>query len=143
MARRYRGKDWLQPGGPIQPWIDALQAIDHRGNKEPLIKLLKSNEPIPQNARWYLANLLERYQLKKPVGGRATPAYDRSDAEMYLAWAKTGYLESISAGLSPEEAFELAVRLYGVNSGTFRNYLAGKHSSSRRMKKRRPPNTQP
>lgn len=59
MVPRIRSAHWLHPGGDVQPWIDALVAVDRRGDTEPLVELLKSNTPIPDDARWYLADLLE------------------------------------------------------------------------------------
>ena len=79
MVARRRGHPWLFPGGELQPWLDALRAIDLRGDKSQLVKLLKSDVAIPPDARQHLADLLERYQLKLQRGGRGgrmTPSYD-------------------------------------------------------------------
>ena len=82
---------WLddEETGPITPaleaWITALEAIDRKGDKEPLLNFLKSNRELSRDARIYLADLLARYQLKKKRGGQTKPAYDRSEAEEMLA----------------------------------------------------------
>jgi hypothetical protein len=135
---RYRGKSWLRPGGAIQPWIDALWAIDHNGDKAPLIELLKSNKPVPEDAMFLVGDLLARYQLIRPPGGLTTPAYDRSRTEMWLIWAAASVRKHIKDGMTPDEAIKLAADTYGVTEGTLRVYLAGKYGSAQRMKKRRP-----
>ncbi len=140
MVPRYRGARWLWPGGAIQPWIDALIAIDVRDDKKPLIELLRSNQPMPDDARKLIADLVFR---KKLTGKRFTPAYDRSKAEMWLIWANDSVREWVEAGKPLKKAIELAASGYGVNEGTLCAYRDGKHSSARRLKKRRPPSAKP
>ena len=139
MVPRYRGRKWLRPAGTMQRWIDALLSIDRHADVKPLVALLKSNSPIPKDARWYVADLLERYQLKRKRGGKRTPAYDRSEAETWLIWAKEAVNQMTQDGTRKADAIERAARTYGVDSETLRSFLAGKHSSARRIAKRRPP----
>ena len=146
MVPRIKLRAWLRRGGPIQPWIDALRKFDQCADKGPLLELLKSERSLPKEARWYLADLLQRYNLKRPRGWRTTPAYDRSQGEAKLIWADESVRGSIKKGENVDSAIELAARVYGVNSETLRLFRAGKHSSARRMKKRRSPierNTRP
>ncbi len=86
MVSRYRGTRWPAIGNRERPWIEALEAIDSGGEKRPLVKLLKSNKSIPKAAKWHIADLLERYQLKRHPGKQATPSYERdsdySEAEL-------------------------------------------------------------
>ena len=121
----------------MQPWIDALRTVDQRGDKALLVELLKFNKSIPREARWHLADLLERYTLKRRRGEQRTPSYDYSETTRRLKWAK----ESVRGkrGQERERAIEDAARVYEVPLASLRRFLAGKHSSSRRQKKRRPP----
>jgi hypothetical protein len=131
----------LSPGGNMQPWIKALLAIDRRRNPEPLIRLLKSGAPMPDDARWHIADLLQRYNLKLAAGkNRQTASYDHSEAEGNLFRAAKcvhGYVAKQT--LTKDEAIQRCARDYRVKPETLRTYLAGKHSSGYRIKKRRPP----
>jgi hypothetical protein len=123
----------------MQPWIDVLVAVDYRGDKAPLIELLKSNKQMPEEARWYIGDLLARYLLKRPKGRRTTPAYDRSLAEMRLIWAEASVREHMKGGMKAAKAIEGTLPVYGVQRSTQAAYHAGRLGSARRMKKRRPP----
>jgi hypothetical protein len=128
----------LNPPKRMEGWLGALLDIDKRGDKKRLLQLLRCKTPIPAEARWHIADLLERYELHRPRGGRATPSYDRSPAETLLEAAN----EAVSLreeGQTLDAAIEENARLYGVDPKKLRKYRAGKRSSSRRMKKRRFP----
>ncbi len=139
MVRRIRSAEWLFPGGDVQPWIDALRAVDRDLDAAPLADLLKSGSPMPADARWFVADLLERYKLKRPRGGQRTPAYDLSEAGRRLAWAKELVRQEVANGRGRDDAVELAARVYGVGEEALCAFLQGKHASARRQKKRRPP----
>ena len=55
----------LEVDSKLQPWIDAMLKIDHNRKqntaKGSLIRLLRSNAPMPRVVRWHLADLLDRY----------------------------------------------------------------------------------
>jgi hypothetical protein len=54
---------WLDDGrGGVegQAWIEALEAIDTRGDKSRLLELLRSDVPLPESSRRFLADLIER-----------------------------------------------------------------------------------
>ena len=125
VVRRIRQSHWLQPGGDLQPWIDALLVLDRRGDKRPLLALLKSDTPIPALARSYMADLLERYTLKRPRGGRRTPAYDYSLAERKLVWAAASVRDDTKNGRPRKDQIEKIAAIYGVLPSTLANYLAG------------------
>lgn len=122
----------------MQPWINALWVIDHGGDKVPLINLLRSNSSIPKKAKWLLADLLERYALKRPRGRSRTPAYDLSETEMWLRWADQAVRGYMRKGMILDRAIEKAALRYEVNAETLRTYHSGRHSSARRMRRRRP-----
>jgi hypothetical protein len=89
---------WLEPYIAAEPtlalWIDALEAIDKNDDKAALVALLKSKYPLANYARFYLADLLERYQFKKKQGARRTAAYDQTETEVVLAYA-VGEMKSL------------------------------------------------
>jgi hypothetical protein len=126
----------------MHPWISALLAIDEDRNKKPLVDLLTSHTRLPRAARWHIADLLKRYELTRPRGGRSTPSYDLSPAETKLRWASDSADHSIRNGMAADKAVELAAKTHGVKSKDLFNYRAGKYRSAWRMKSRRPPSGQ-
>ena len=46
-------------------WIEALAAIDVRGDKEPLLALLRSNEELTPRALAFITDMVERHTLKR------------------------------------------------------------------------------
>jgi hypothetical protein len=141
---------WLDLGRH-KYWIEAFETIDKRGDKAPLLELLKSKSDLPRDVRWYLADLLARHQLKKKRGAQATPAYDRTDVEAVLIWAIDDVRGLVKRGMSVADALEKVVesRGYKINvsdedtiGDKFLRKLAlaykGNRGSTNRMKKRRP-----
>jgi hypothetical protein len=64
---------WLDDPS-VERWVRALEAVDKRGDKGPLLSLLRSECDLPREARIYLADLLDRHQLKKSsVARRRVP----------------------------------------------------------------------
>jgi hypothetical protein len=122
----------------LGPWLMALEAIDKRADKAPLINLLKSDCSLPRSIRWYLADLLRRYALRKLRGAQATPAYDRTFTEAKLEWAHLLMLEYIEQGKSVREAGEQAAKERAVPEQHLDDYHKGRRTSTRRMKQHRP-----
>ena len=127
----------------IDTWVAALEAIDKRDDKEPLIAILKSEQVLPHAARVYLADLLDRYQLKRKKGGQSTAAYDRTDADRIFELANARANELIECGLTTEDACNKAARDFGIPDrgkdgvSMLLDFRAGKRGGSARMKKRR------
>jgi hypothetical protein len=130
--------DYLQR---IGPWIDALEQIDRRGEKKPLVALLRSERELPRDAREYLADLFERRDLKNPANRPRQPAYDRSKAESRLALAKGSVRNYQAHGDSFKDALAKAAEEWSIPEGTLANYCAGRRGSSRIKKQRHPPLT--
>ena len=137
---------WFKGNTNLNCWIDALEAIDKTGNKEPLLDLLKSNQVLPPDARFYLADLIDR-QVGRKRGGQNTPAYDRTDAEAMLEiadWFVRFAREEYGKGLS--DAIEYGADQYRFIDKNARadfverltEFHSNRRTSSRRMKKRRP-----
>ena len=125
----------------LQPWIDAFVAIDERGDKKPLTKLLKKNTPMPRDAAWHLADLAERYNLTKLQnrGGKRAPSYDYPPALRKLVRAKKYYESYVASKMNKDQAFERAAATGGVEEEALRKLVAGKYASARRVQKRKPP----
>jgi hypothetical protein len=120
-------------------WVAALEAIDKRNDKEPLLALLKSECELPHAARIYLADLLSRYQLKKKRGGQSTPAYDRSLAEVALMLDVEAVRNLTKNGMSIKDALAKVAKPRGPDYlEILGNAQHGSRGSIRRMKKRRP-----
>src|SRR5262249_1233184 len=80
LSTRFSDNAFWLPHDIDEALIEALVALDRSGgtNKKPLIELLRSRGYV------YLADLLDRYQLKRKQGGRQTPLYDRTDIHRRL-----------------------------------------------------------
>jgi hypothetical protein len=121
------------------PWIDALEHVDKRGDKGPLIALLKSQRALPRLARVYLADLIERYELRRPAHRPRTPAYVLSNAESRLTLAKEHVRAHRASGMSYKDAVAAAAKDWSIGENMLATFCAGRRGSSRRMKKRTRP----
>jgi hypothetical protein len=129
----------------LRAWIDALIAIDHRGDKKPLIDLLRANTEMNKSAAWHLADFLARHNLTKLQnrGGKRTPSYDYPPALSKLIRAQKYYERYVARGESRDKAVERAASMCGVEEEALHKLIAGKYASARRVQKRRPPNSRP
>jgi hypothetical protein len=134
------------PRSPLSdPWVKALKAIDRlpRGGQDidlkghQLIELLRSDTPLDRDSRWYLADMLERYRLKRRRGKQQKPNFEFSS----LDWAKETARNYVNQGMNPEEAWAGAARAVGLpdSETLLENYRKGKNTSQRKQRKRRPP----
>jgi|SRR5215204_2710194 len=142
MVFRKAPHTWLYEDPELEPWIRALQDIDKRGDKTTLVELLKSGTPPPFKARWHLADLLDRYQLKPKHGGKAggrTPSYDVTQRVAQLDAAVVGVRSLMKEGMPRDEAVKKIAPYRGVSEEALQLHLDGKYASARRQKKRLPP----
>jgi hypothetical protein len=123
----------------IGPWIDALEQIDKNDNKAPLLDLLRSKRELPDEARVFLADLLERYQLTRAAHRPRTPAYDLSNSESRLSLAKEVVRAYRTNGKSFKDAVKAAAKEHSIDENTLANFCNERRGSSRRRKKRHPP----
>lgn len=125
----------------LEPWIEAFMAIDGpRRETTPLIQLLRDNVPMPWPAPWHLADLLARYNLKKPPGNqKQVPSYDYSDAWAKLIRAKKYFEHYLYNRMDRDDAIRKAARTCDVKVITLRNFIDGRNTSARRLAKRQPP----
>jgi hypothetical protein len=130
--------DQLELMGPL---IEALEQLDKRGDKAPLVALLKSDRELPPDGRAFLADLIERYELRRPAHRQRAPAYDRTPAESRLAQAKESVQAYRTSGMSVKDALAKAAKEHSIGENTLVNSWSGRRGSSRRKKKRHPPQT--
>jgi hypothetical protein len=122
-----------------EPWVNALEEIRHRGNKDALIALLRSpNAELTPQARWFLADMLDRYDLKKPASRPRTPAYDRPPAEEKLFWGEKAVRER-DRRVSVRAAISEAAITYGISESSLEAAYNERRGSTRRVKKRTRP----
>jgi hypothetical protein len=129
---------WLGDDTSLDCWVTALDAVDKRGDKEPLLKLLRSEHDLPREARVYLADLLARHQLKKKRGGQSVPAYDRTDADQRLLLAIEDVRRLRKKRVSVKEALDRVSESHGISPEVLATEYRGSRGSTRRMMKRRP-----
>jgi hypothetical protein len=89
-------------------WREAVERADN-GDTSQLTKLLRSNLEIGSEARAYIADLIERHNLRRGRGRPATPAYrvTAKEAEMNLAVALYRYHRKT---MSEPEAIQQTMR---------------------------------
>jgi hypothetical protein len=129
---------WLPEYGPDAPWYIALEKLDSSGDKKPLLDLFKSDQELSPIIRHHIADLLERYTLKRPAGKQATPSYDFSGTNVRL-WLKIDAMRSDveNRQMSVEDAaekyatnqfpVETLIDAYQGKHGGFARALAAKH----------------
>ena len=132
-ADEYTGFVWLHDTKEHAAWYEALVAIDYHDEKEPLIKLLKSGQPVPASIAFYFGDLLERHQLKRRKARPRTPAYERTPEQIKLIAAVTQVMWRVERdGVRLAEALQDVAKEYGLVEGTLTDAYIGKHGGLRR-----------
>ena len=136
---------WLQEAVRNDPLLLGIVEVDDTNgeNKTKLVKALKASG---SEVLFYLGDMLERYELKRPAHKPATPVYDRTVLDSMLLLAKDTVNELMAEGMSRDDAISEAARQWDPTLPTQRTDLAerlhailqGKDGSSRRAKARRP-----
>ena len=116
-------------------WYKAFEAIDKHGDKIKLLNLLRSKSPLDSNMRFFLADLLQRYELKRPRGRQSVPAYDRSDKEAILHIIKDN-IRRRPKEMSLDKAIEREAQNFDLGVELVSNHYHGRRGSSLRLKKR-------
>jgi hypothetical protein len=109
---------WLD--NDFTPWgiIDAIWHIDEHGDKAPLLKLLRGSG---EQGDYYLADLLERYDLQRPRNRQRTPAYDLTRRERIIALACNSIRnrpDGVSVAAAIAEEVQLCKQNFGVTIST-------------------------
>jgi hypothetical protein len=129
---------WLDSDPANQPWYEALHALDSRGDKEPLRKLLESDAVLTRVVRQHLSDLVGR-GIKRPKGGQLTPSYAASDMDVTLALAFDAVRSMRARGVPRAEAITRAAATYRVDRRAVEQVCAGQRQSFQRSPARRLP----
>jgi len=122
---------WLGHASIDDEWLTAFDVLDTRGDKRPLVALLrKSKQPRDQQ----MADLLERYDLVRKRGGQRTPAYNRSKVEIKIDLALLYLRKLRRQGVPKKEAITEAADCYRLRFEVLENAYEGKRGSRRREK---------
>jgi hypothetical protein len=116
-------------------WYAALQAIDERGDKQPLVRLLQRGQVPPPRIAFYIGDLLDRYALKQGRGKPRTPAYARTPEQLKLIQGviyahKLVHRDGVDL---PVALAEVAAE-FRLSEETLSKAYAGKHGGLRRAK---------
>jgi hypothetical protein len=119
----------------LAPWLGTFEAIDQRCDHGPLIALLRSPCELSSAARGYLADLLQRHQLRKKRGAPATAAYDVTDADVTLLWASQEVRKLVQDGRSIDEAVEQIGAERGIPFEILKSAYRGSRASTYRKRR--------
>ena len=122
----------------LKPWIEAIERLDKRGDKAPLTSLLRSKRGMPDKAREFLADLIERGVARPPNRPR-TPAYNMSDADAKMFLAAKDVRGYLATGMDFDAAVAKAAKDWSIKIDALENHCKGKRGASNRRKKRLPP----
>jgi hypothetical protein len=128
---------WLDDPS-INDWLMAFDDVDKGRDNGRLLDLLKSEHDLPREARIYLADLLERHQLKKKRGAQSVPAYDRTYTELRLSLAIEDVRRLRESRVSVKDALDRVSKSRGIPPEVLASAHRGSLGSIRRMRKRRP-----
>jgi hypothetical protein len=96
----------VNPDPRSRRWLEALSNVDVYGDKSKLLELLRSGEELSPDIRYHIADLLERYELKRRRGRQQTPSYDRTPGQWALEVAVERVREDVRAGMSVPAAID-------------------------------------
>jgi hypothetical protein len=130
------GWEWLDDTKVNAAWYEALEAIDVRGDKEPLVRLLQSGQVPPPSICFYIGDLLDRYALKRRKARPRLPGYLRTPEQIKLVTAVIEVHEQVHRYRA-----ELAVALKqvaeekGLSEETLNAAYQGQHGGLNRVRR--------
>jgi hypothetical protein len=117
-------------------WYEALAAIDGRGDKAPLIKLLQSGQAVPPSISFYIGDLLDRYALKRPKARPRVPGYSRTGEQIKLSVAIIVVHKLVRRGdMQLAIALQQVAAEYGLSEETLTSAYLGQHGGLRRAQR--------
>jgi hypothetical protein len=108
------------------PWCNALEELDKKGNKDPLLSLLRSRNSLSHNVRLHIADLLERHDLKKKRGRPRDPSYKMSDAEWTALHVSDQVRNLIKGGMTAKDAKAKVAEENNMSENTVANAYEGR-----------------
>jgi hypothetical protein len=118
-------------------WYQALEELDKKGNKRQLVSLLRSGRPSDV-VSFHIADLLERYELRKKRGRPRVPSYDMSDAERNGLRMREQVRDLIKGGMKAGNAIAKVAQENTKSAHTVANAHGGRRGSTRRVRQRMP-----
>ena len=107
--------------------------IDLRSDKQPLIKLLQSGQPVPPSIAFYIGDLLDRYDLKPRKERPRTPGYLRTAEQIKLIAAVVNVHEQVHRyGEALAVALQQVAAETGLSEETLSAAYLGRHGGLRR-----------
>jgi hypothetical protein len=113
-----------------RPWSDALYQLERRKNKRPICDLISTSK-LPEMARIYLVDLIERRFPPLSRGRPKTPAYTVSDKQDAQEAALVDVYLFRRAGMKLDEALRKAANENGLKVKTVERLRKGHHRSFR------------
>lgn len=118
-------------------WLRAIERVDKHGDKQVLRNLLKEGRTVSPFVQRMLADLLTRYELRKPRGRPMVPAYDRSAKVAALEMALDDVRDQCAKKVERSVAIHAAAKAHSLSEDLLAAFCDGKLGSARRMAKRR------
>jgi hypothetical protein len=122
---------WANGDAEYCRWCRAFENIDRYGDKTELLALLLEGDLVHR----HLADLLDRYELRRKRGKPRTPSYDRSYRMQYLEMAVVQARRDVRGGMTVADAIEKHAT-NGISEAALEAAYRGKHGGLRRIKKR-------
>jgi hypothetical protein len=122
---------------PNRPWYEAMDALEQRGDKKPLIKMLLDPKcEVTPAVRECLADLLKRHTLVRLPHEQQIPIYAVSQADL-LFLVMTGQLLKLKENGTPhKEAIARVANDWNVDEDKLADAVNGKRGSLRRTQNR-------
>jgi hypothetical protein len=136
---KYEDSAWLSAIRAADRWRDATARGKTESDTGPLVTLLSAKllnaggQPVTLTAVEceLLIDLLRRHQLQQRAGGRTTPAYKRTVADLRLEIADEFVEALVKNGSKEEDAIKRATDKSYVAAETLRLYRQGRVHAER------------
>jgi hypothetical protein len=126
--------DWLPDAKVNAAWYEALEAIDVRGDKEPLVRLLQSGQVPPPSICFYIGDLLDRYALKPRKARPRLPGYLRTPEQIKLVTAVIEVHEQVHRyRVKLAVALKQVAEEKGLSEETLNAAYQGQHGGLKRV----------
>jgi hypothetical protein len=118
----WAGRNWLRynSADPNWLWYHMFDAADRRGNKEPLIKMLRDLKyEMTPAVRECFADLLERHKLVRLQGEQRVPIYAVSQTDAMFLLMRDQVLKLTANGTSQAKAIERVASLWYADADEY------------------------
>lgn len=120
----------VQGENPYWDWFSAMEALDRRGDKEPLREMLREFfAKTDPTVGLLIDDMFARYNFARVSNRPRTPIYDLSNRERSLLIALESVRDKRRNNISKEKAIEEAARDWNINPDTLKNAVEGRRTS--------------